>query len=765
MKVAIVYNRDSNRVINLFGIPNREKYGMKSIRRITDALRKGGHQVKSFEGDKDLVDNLEHFMPRVMKGELPGMVFNISYGIQGQARYTHVPSILEMVGIPYVGSGPLAHSLALDKVVAKMLFQQHGLPTPEYTVLDSPDFSIPDLQYPLIVKPKNEAVSFGIQIVNSDDELHDAALIIFDKFQQPVLVERYIEGREINVGILGNGNPEIFAPVELIFGEGGPNIYTMEDKKRISGREVGYQCPAPISQDIAAKAQEISLQAFKALGCYDCARIDMRLDAEGNLYILEINSLPSLGEHGSYLVGAEQAGLNFKAVVNRLVEVANARYFGSPEPPPLTRRKEKLDSAIFSFITQRRDRIEDRLARWIRFNSRTENLVGIRNAQREMNSVFIDVKMKLVEDLSDDPIVWTWETNAGLNGGTLIIAHLDVPLKAIEPIQPFRRDPELLFGEGIGSSRGPLVEIEFALRALQFARSLTKRRLGVLLYSDEGLECRYSSDLIDNAIRRATRVIVIRPIIQEDSIIVERRGQRLYHFVVEGKGRRIDKNVKKDDAFRWGSAKLAAFSNLSLSEKRLSIAAVDVHTQSFPMQLPHRLEASVIMNYIRRQNADDAEKKMRAILQQREFNAELELVSDRPPMINTRLVSKMAKDILQLAESWDIPLTEQSSAVPSVAGMAPSSIPVMCGMGPICNNLYTPNESISRISLLQRTLLLAQYLAVKRVKYMTDNGFLQTAEYLDTPHEEMYPQKIAVSYPRDGYDGAPLRDGNRLRCS
>ncbi|UCD74158.1 MAG: hypothetical protein JSV91_10245, partial [Phycisphaerales bacterium] len=139
MKVAVVYNRDSKKVINLFGHPNRERYGLKSIDRITKALKDGGHQAVSFEADKDLVDRLEHFMPRVVAGERPGLVFNLSYGIQGQARYTHVPSILEMVGIPYVGSGPLAHSIALDKVVTKMILVQHGVPTPEFAVLEDPE--------------------------------------------------------------------------------------------------------------------------------------------------------------------------------------------------------------------------------------------------------------------------------------------------------------------------------------------------------------------------------------------------------------------------------------------------------------------------------------------------------------------------------------------------------------------------------------------------------------------------------------------------
>ena len=194
MKIAIVYNRDSKSVINLFGVPNRERYGLKAIRRIAEALKRQGHHVKALEGDKDLIARLEEFMPRVLKHERPGMVFNLAYGIQGRARYTHVPSILEMVGIPYVGSGPLAHSLALDKVVAKIIFQRHGLPTPEFAVLESPASPFPRWPYPLIAKPKHEAVSFGVRLVRDERELREAAAAIFEKFQQPALVERFIDG-------------------------------------------------------------------------------------------------------------------------------------------------------------------------------------------------------------------------------------------------------------------------------------------------------------------------------------------------------------------------------------------------------------------------------------------------------------------------------------------------------------------------------------------------------------------------------------------
>ena len=155
------------------------------------------------------------------------------------------PASSEMVGIPYVASGPLAHSIALDKVVTKMVLKQHGLPTPDFAVLMSPDFEAPDLEYPLIVKPKNEAVSFGIRVVNDEDELRAAAQVIFDRFDQAVLAERFIEGREFNVGLLGNSPTEALPPVELGFGEGS-TVYSYEDKTGRSGRQIELVCPAPI---------------------------------------------------------------------------------------------------------------------------------------------------------------------------------------------------------------------------------------------------------------------------------------------------------------------------------------------------------------------------------------------------------------------------------------------------------------------------------------------------------------------------------------
>lgn len=714
MKIAVVYNRESQEVINLFGVPNREKYGLKAIKRITNALKKGGHQAIAFEGDKNLIDKLEEFMPRVLKGERPGLVFNLSYGIQGQARYTHVPGILEMVGIPYVGSGPLAHSLALDKVVAKMIFRQTGLPTPDFAVLQVPGFDIPDLAFPLIVKPKNEAVSFGIQIVNNEDELRSAAGVIFEKFAQPVLVEQYIEGREINVGVLGNTPPQAFEPAELLFGSGGPQIYTYEDKTRKSGREISIQCPAKLSNELTLKAKELAVKAFNALGCYDCCRVDMRLDDRENLYILEINSLPSLGEHGSYVAAAEQKGLDFPALINQLVEVASARYFGTPIPTKILKKSGDPAKHVFDFLTQNRDNMESRLKKWSSFSSRTSDIVGKHQAVKELDKRFKDILLSPVDDLTNEKVIWTWQTKAGMQDGILIISQLDVPFDAHVQRQEFRRDPEWMYGEGVGAVWGPLTQLEFALRGLRSCRKLRKIPLGVLLYGDEGLDCRYSSDIIKQAANRVSQVIVLRPGNAGGRIITERRGQRKYLLVAEGTPHRMGKAASKPDVLRWTNEKLVKLADLSSRKHRLALSAVDIKTEAYPMLLPHRVNVTLLASYPTKKAGEALHTKIKETLAGSKFNWNLETVSERPPMKAKKTNNSVLEALESVAEEWELPFAYDSSLWPSVAGLVKQGTPVVCGMGPFARDLYTVKESVERISLIQKTLLLAQYL-VKQI--------------------------------------------------
>ena len=181
------------------------------------------------------------------------------------------------------------------------------------------------------------------------------------------------------------------------------------------------------------RAQELARGAFQALGCLDCARVDMRLDDDGNFYILEINSLPSLGEHGSYVQAAEAAGMDFPALINRLVDVASARYFGTPSPPEITEATETPAHKVFSFITSRRDRLETRVQELTQLSSRSLDPLGIRAATAEIDQSMLRLGLKPVASLTDAPEVATWETERGLEDGTLLIGTLDVPLPLRSP--------------------------------------------------------------------------------------------------------------------------------------------------------------------------------------------------------------------------------------------------------------------------------------------------------------------------------------------
>jgi D-alanine-D-alanine ligase len=332
MKVAVVQNREATGVINTFGQKCPEKYGAKTIQAVVRALDENGHSVLVCEGDKNLLAVLENFMPPREDGQPGGMVFNMAYGIQGECRYTHVPAMLEMAGVPYTGSSPLGHALALDKVITKDLIQAAGVPTPKYHVMTSFDQQSFGLRFPVIVKPRHESTSFGLRRATDCGQLKEAVSLVVEQYQQEALVEEYIDGREVCVALLGNEDMEFLPLVEQQFGARETKIVTYEDKLHKSPVETGKICPALLSEELAQKLRCISLETFRACHCRDYARVDIRIDSDGNPYVLEINSMASLGSTGSYVLAACTAGYTFVELVNRILNVAHARYFGIPVP-------------------------------------------------------------------------------------------------------------------------------------------------------------------------------------------------------------------------------------------------------------------------------------------------------------------------------------------------------------------------------------------------------------------------------------------------
>jgi D-alanine-D-alanine ligase len=254
--------------------------------------------------------------------------------------------------------------------------------------------------------------------------------------------------------------------------------------------------------------------------------------------------------------------------------------------------------------------------------------------------------------------------------------------------------------------------LESALRALRSVRRLRGQPLGVMLYTDEGRDARYSAEVIRTAAAKAARVLVLRPGQVADSIVTRRRGQRKYRFRVEGDPRRPGQagKTKKPEVLRWTWNQLEELCRLSNKSRRVSISALGLDVTSLPMLLPHRTDAIVLLAYPDAATADEIERKMADSIAKSGPRWELKKISDRPAMAERRANAALAKSLENVAGKWEIELKRESSVWPSVAGLVPPKLPCLCGIGPVARDLGTPNESVQRISLVQRTLLLAELL-------------------------------------------------------
>jgi D-alanine-D-alanine ligase len=307
-------------------------------------------------------------------------------------------------------------------------------------------------------------------------------------------------------------------------------------------------------------------------------------------------------------------------------------------------------------------------------------------------------------------VVSTWETPAGLKNGTLVIVQIDSLLEAEIPYQAFRRTPEWIHGESVGTSRAPLAMLEFALRALRRQNQLRRKRIGILMYSDEGRDCRYSREKIEQAASMAGRVLVLRQGSVGGNIVVGSRGIRKYQLIVEGQPRDLRPGSKAIDVLRWTNIRTENIMQLSSQKDRLGVFVSGINVKHFPMMLPHRVEASLLISYFSADVADKAEAEIRNILEGKGPKWRLSLISDRPEMPLRRENRDFYAEIQEIADELEIPISHSTSAIPSVAGLVPIGIGVVNGLGPTVDSPHTPHEAVQRVSLFQRTILLTEVL-------------------------------------------------------
>ncbi len=290
-----------------------------TIAAVDAALQALGHEVVRLGGAADLLRAPQRLHD-------VGFVFNLAEGAHGRCREAWVPMLLERWGVPFVGSGSTTQALALDKVMSKRLAHASGLLTPSWCVLEQANAAprAAELGFPLIVKPRWEGSGAGIDpgaVVQDLASLRRRAAWVIERYDQPCLVEQFIPHGELTVFLIGNNPPQALPAIQR----------PLEPVSRLSCHVAGsstartWLCPIDLTADVDAAAGRIAAAAFEALRCRDVARVDLRVDAQGRIYFLEINPLPSFDPDGSLGLLAEYLGLTYTHLVGQILNTALLR--------------------------------------------------------------------------------------------------------------------------------------------------------------------------------------------------------------------------------------------------------------------------------------------------------------------------------------------------------------------------------------------------------------------------------------------------------
>jgi D-alanine-D-alanine ligase len=290
---------------------------LRSAARVEDALERLGHEVLPVDVGPELV--------AALSAEPPDIAFVALHGRDGEDGT--VQELLEVLGIPYTGSGVSACIRAADKVLAKHAMRDHGLPTPDFYAFNETAFeslgaaqALPAIEerlaFPIVVKPARQGSALGIKFARTAADV-PAALVAAFSYDRKVLLERYVRGRELAISILHEADGPLALPIVEAVPE-QEDFYDFESRYEI-GR-TRFVCPAELDDTVASRAREIALDTYNLLGCAGFARVDLMLEADsGELYVLEVNTIPGLTETSLLPQAAEAAGISFDELVAKVL--------------------------------------------------------------------------------------------------------------------------------------------------------------------------------------------------------------------------------------------------------------------------------------------------------------------------------------------------------------------------------------------------------------------------------------------------------------
>lgn len=329
MKIALAYNlkqKDETKPLDYFS----EFDSQETINAISLALKSKGHSV-------DLVEVGQSHLFSYFKNNDADIVFNIAEGKNGKFRESEIPAILDYLNIPYTGSNTFSLALALNKALTKKILKAENISTPHFQVFTKGNEELnSSLRFPLIVKPNREGSAKGINIsnvVHTKESLFNKIKEIQDLYKQEVLIEEFIEGKELTVGILENGKTTILPILEIDFSncaKSGEYFYTWRMKEYQGDTELGlvptFYCPARLDKDTEELVKETALKTHRVVGCFDISRTDIRLSKDNIPYVLEINPLPGLNPYESnFPLMAYAAGMKYEDLIESILMSALER--------------------------------------------------------------------------------------------------------------------------------------------------------------------------------------------------------------------------------------------------------------------------------------------------------------------------------------------------------------------------------------------------------------------------------------------------------
>ena len=329
MKVTLTYNlkeEDGSKPPDYFS----EFDSAETIEAISSALSRKGHAVYPININREDIVSCLRRNP-------VDIVFNIAEGKSGRFRESEVPAILDYLNIPYTGSNTFSLALALNKAITKKILIAENIPTPQFQLFTRGAEELdPRLKFPLIVKPNCEGSAKGINtsnVVRDKEALLEKIKELRRAYGQEVLVEEFIEGRELTVGILENGVVTMLPILEIDFSDckkSGEYFYSWRMKEYQGNKELGlvptFYCPARLEKETEARVKEVALKTYRALGCFDVSRIDIRLAKNDTPYVLEINPLPGLNPRESnFPIMAYAAGMKYDDIIDSILTSAYQR--------------------------------------------------------------------------------------------------------------------------------------------------------------------------------------------------------------------------------------------------------------------------------------------------------------------------------------------------------------------------------------------------------------------------------------------------------